>query len=190
MDILSRGVELSTELTAQRRELSLARRLLAIVHAAQVLIFAAALATGFLLFYPNLRGALTSGYSTSIREVHRWSGRGQVLFAVLLVGTWARLVTAPGSVRDSTDTWRPWRLTHVVLVIAMALGLAASGVVLSSPRSFSLPIVDYSLAVHLWLTYLSCGAVLAHAVFAVSYPQSRLFIVPIDRRETSINTAR
>lgn len=184
-DLLSRGIELSPELSSQRREPSTGLRLLAILHGAQILIFAAALATGFLLFYPQLRIALTSGYSGTIREVHRWSGRGQVLLAVLLVGTWARLMVARGYGGDRDNPWRAWRLTHVIFVSAAALGLLASGIVLSSPRSFSLSMIDYSLATHLGLTALSCGVIIAHAFVAVAHPQSRLFIAPVNHDDAS-----
>lgn len=184
-NLLSRRIELSPELTPTRIEPSAGLRLLPIVHGAQIPVFVAALATGFLLFYPALRLALTSGYSGTIREVHRWSGRGQVLLAVLLVGTWARLMHARGYGSDRDNGWRAWRLTHIIFVSAAALGLLASGIVLSTPRSFSLSIVDYSLAAHLGLTALSCGVIIGHALLALTYPQSRLFIAPVDHRDAS-----
>ena len=184
-DLLSRGIELSTELTPKRIEPSAGLRLLPIVHGAQIPVFVAALATGFLLFYPALRLALTSGYSGTIREVHRWSGRGQVLLAVLLVGTWACLMHARGYRNDRDNAWRAWRLTHIIFVSAAALGLLASGIVLSTPRSFSLTIVDYSLYAHLGLTALSCGVLVAHAFLALAYPQSRLFIASLSRADVS-----
>lgn len=184
-DLLSRSIELSPELSSQRREPSAGSRLLAIVHGAQIPIFAAALATGVLLFYPPLRIALTSGYSGTIREAHRWSGRGQVLLAILLVGSWARLMVARGYGGDRDNAWRAWRLTHVIFVSAAALGLLASGIVLSSPRSFSLSLVDYSMAAHLGITALSCGVIIAHAFLAVAYPQSRLFIAPVNHGDAS-----
>jgi hypothetical protein len=160
---------------------------LPIVHGAQVPIFAAALATGFLLFYPALRIALTFGYSGTIREVHRWSGRGQVLLAVLLVGTWGRLMIARVYGSDSDNAWRAWRLTHVIFVSAAALGLLATGIVLSTPRSFSVSLVDYSLAAHLGITALSCGVLVAHAFLALAYPHSRLFIAPVNHSDTSVD---
>lgn len=178
-NLLSRGIELTPELSSQRHEPSAGLRILAVVHGAQVPIFVAALATGFLLFYPALRIALTSGYSGTIREVHRWSGRGQVLLAVLLVGTWGRLMLARGSGGAHDNAWRAWRLTHVMLVSAAALGLLVSGIVLSTPRSFSVSLVDYSLTAHLGLTALACGAIIAHAFLALAYPHSRLFIAPV-----------
>src|SRR5215472_7905504 len=63
-----------------------AANLLALIHAAQAAIFAAALATGILLFSPALRAAITSGYSTLIGSAHRYSGRAQVLLALVLAG--------------------------------------------------------------------------------------------------------
>lgn len=185
---------MSAEATSKQRQPWEGPKLLPIVHGAQIPIFAAALATGLLLFYPSLRLALTSGYAGTIREVHRWSGRGQVLLAVLLVGTWARLMVARGDGGDRHDGWRAWRLSHVTFVSAAALGLLASGIVLSTPRSFPLSIVDYSLAAHLGITALSCGVIVGHAFLALAYPQSRLFIAPVDRpnasRERALATDR
>jgi hypothetical protein len=188
--LLSRGIELSPELSSPRREASAGPGLLAIAHGAQILIFAAALATGVLLFYPPLRIALTSGYSGTIREAHRWSGRGQVLLAVLLVGSWARLMVARRHGGDSDNVWRAWRLTHVIFVSGAALGLLASGIVLSSPRSFSLSLLDYSMTAHLGLTALSCAIIIGHAFLALAYPHSRLFIAPIDHPENHGDASR
>jgi len=184
-DPLRRGIELSHELSSQRGEPSVGVGLLAIFHGAQIPIFATALATGLLLFYPPLRIALTSGYSGTIREVHRWSGRGQVLLAVLLVGTWARLMVARGYGCNRDNAWRAWRLTHVTFVSAAAIGLLASGFVLSSPRSFSLFLNDCSLFTHLGLTALSCAVIIAHAFLALAYSQSRLFIAPVNHGDAS-----
>jgi hypothetical protein len=176
---------MSAEITRKHGESRTSLRLLPIVHGAQIPIFAAALATGLLLFYPALRLALTSGYSGTLREVHRWSGRGQVLLAVLLVGTWARLAVVRGHAAEDHHGWRAWRLSHVTFVSAAALGLLASGIVLSTPRSFSLTLVDYSLAAHLGITALSCGVIVGHAFLALAYPQSRLFIAPVNRADAS-----
>jgi hypothetical protein len=145
-----------------------------VVHAAQIPIFAAALATGILLFSPALREALTSGYSTLIGDAHRYSGRAQVVLAMALGFTWAyaartqRLTTAP-------DRWRAWRLIHVFLVSAAAVGLAATGAVLSSRGSYPLAVVDYSFAMHLGLTYLSCAVIAGHVLVTMSHPESRRF---------------
>lgn len=176
---------MSAEITPKHSKSGAGLRLLPVVHGAQIPIFAAALASGLLLFYPALRLALTSGYSGTVREVHRWSGRGQVLLAVLLVGTWARLMLARVDAAEEQGGWRAWRLSHVTFVSAAALGLLASGIVLSTPRSFSLSIVDYSLAAHLGITALSCGVIVGHAFLALAYPQRRLFIAPVNRADAS-----
>src|SRR5215469_3789190 len=86
-----------------------AANLLALIHAAQAAIFAAALATGILLFSPTLRAIVTSGYSALIGDAHRYCGRAQVLLALVLAGIWLR---APGSQRlpVAADRWRAWRL--------------------------------------------------------------------------------
>jgi len=94
-------------------------------------------------------------------------------------------MVARGYGRDRDNAGRAWRLTHVIFVSAAAIGLLASGIVLSSPRSFSLYLNDYSLATHLGLTALSCGVIIAHAFLALAYPQSRLFIAPVNHGDAS-----
>jgi len=143
------------------------------VHAAQIPIFAAALATGILLFSPALREALTSGYSTLIGDAHRYSGRAQVILALVLSGTWA--YAARTQRLAAPDRWRAWRLTHVLLVSAASVGLAATGAVLSSRGSYPLAVVDYSFAMHLGLTYLSCAVIAGHVLVTMSRPESRRF---------------
>jgi hypothetical protein len=158
----------------RRTESPAGTQLLALVHAAQILAFAAALATGILLFSPSLRAAITSGYSTLIGDVHQYSGRAQVLLALVLAGIWAY---AAGSQRltAAADRWRTWRVTHVVLVSVAAVGLGATGIVLSSRGSYPLALVDYSFAIHLGLTYMSCAVIAGHVFVTMSHPESRRF---------------
>lgn len=164
-----------------------APRLLAVVHAVQIPIFAAALATGVLLFSPALREALTSGYSTLIGDAHRYSGRAQVILALLLGCTWAYAARTQRLTAGS-DRWRAWRLIHVILVSAAAVGLAATGAVLSSRGSYPLAVVDYSFAMHLGLTYLSCAVIAGHVVVTMSRPESRRFFA-LRTRESAPDAA-
>lgn len=157
-------------------------QLLALVHAAQALIFALALATGILLFSPALRAAITSGYSTLIGNVHRYSGRAQILLALVLLGTWAYAARSQ-PLTAAADRWRAWRLTHVLLVSAAAVGLGATGIVLSSRGSYPLVLVDYSFAIHLGLTYISCAAIAVHVFVTMSHPESRRFFALRTRAE-------
>ncbi len=145
--------------------------LVAPLHALNLPVFAGALITGVLLFSPTLRAMLMSGYSESIRALHRWFGRGQILLALAIVALWMRSVRRRGP--DAGAWWRSWRLTHVSLVGAAALGLAGTGIVISSPSAYSLSVVDYSLAAHLWLTYLSCALAGVHAFLAIRHPHQR-----------------
>jgi len=167
----------STAARVGRSRSSLAQTGIAAVHATQALFFFAALATGLLLFAPALRVALVSGYSESIRGLHRWSGRGQVLLALAIAALWIRIGLAASVSRKRGDGLRrAWRVFHISFVAAAAIGFAATGIVMSSPGSYSLAVLDYSLATHLWLTYLSCAVVLAHVCRAVffSYRRQRI----------------
>lgn len=143
------------------------------VHAVEAFMLVVALATGFLLFSPALRLALVSGYSESIRSLHRWSGRGQVLLALVLAALWIRITMGTGVGVDANGSWRIWRLGHVVFVAGVALGFAVTGIVMSSPTSYSLSVIDYSMTIHLWLTNVSCLVVIVHAFLALAHPHRR-----------------
>ncbi len=147
------------------------------VHALNAPVFAAALVTGVLLFSPTLRAMLLSGYSEDIRGLHRWFGRGEVVLALAIAALWL-YSGSRGSRNDANALRRAWRVVHVSLVSAAAVGFAATGIVVSSPSSYSLSIVDYSLAAHLWLTYMSCAVVMFHAFIVLRSPHRRELRIP------------
>lgn len=167
-------MELSFSAPISRSEVSLASRLFAVLHAIHLPAFAAALVTGVLLFSPTLRALLLSGYSESIRGMHRWFGRGQIVLALAVATVWIR--GCCGSEIDANGPWRTWRVAHLWFVAGAAIGFAATGIVMSSPSSYSLSVVDYSFSTHLWLTYLSCAAIIVHAFLVLSHPHQRRLI--------------
>jgi len=170
-------VGVSSTARVGRTSSSFAQGAIAAVHATQALFFFAALATGLLLFAPALRATLVSGYSESIRGLHRWSGRGQVLLALAIAGLWIRIgLAASVSRKEGDGLRRAWRVFHVSFVAAAAIGFAATGIVMSSPSSYSLVVIDYSLAIHLWLTYMSCAVVVVHACRVLFYAHRRQLI--------------
>jgi len=143
-----------------------------LVHAAQFLFFIAALVTGFLLFSPTLRSAITSGYSALIKEAHRYGGRAHILLVLALVALWAwSRIKLPGFV---IDRWQLWRMAHVALIGLAAVGLGATGFVLSARNSFSLTLFDYSFTTHLMLTYLSCAIIATHVFLTIRHPEHRV----------------
>ncbi len=137
------------------------RRLLHAVHAVTVLIL---LATGVLLYFPELRGATIGGYGQRILDVHLWAG---VLFAVAPVAVWARAARPlTEDVRrrlGPPDPWG-WRKTHIVLSLVACAGLVLSGFVVwfepSLPRSWGEP----SHWVHDGLTAVLAVALPVHLV--------------------------
>lgn len=159
-------MDLSSGIPVARSESSLLRGVFSALHAVNLPVFALALATGLLLFFPMLRSMVISGYSESIRGMHRWSGRAQIVLALAIAALWLR-VRWSGSEIYATGAWRAWRLAHLSFVSAAALGFAATGRVMSSPGAYSVPVVDYSMTTHLWLTYASCAVLIVHAVIAL-----------------------
>lgn len=160
------------------------------VHAIQPFVLVVALATGFLLFSPALRLALVSGYSESIRSLHRWSGRGQVLLALILAVLWIRIAMETGVRVETNGLWRMWRLGHVLFVAVAALGFAVTGIVMSSPASYALSVIDYSMTIHLWLTNVSCLVVIVHAILALAYSHKRLIFPSTGIAEQASGSSR
>ena len=116
------------------------RRLLHAIHALAVLLL---LATGVLLFFPELRGAAIGGYGQRILTFHLWGG---VAFGAAPLVAAALVASAlHEDVRrrlGPPDPWS-WRKTHIVLSLAASAGLVVSGVAIwfedALPRAFGEP---------------------------------------------------
>ncbi len=124
------------------------------VHLAYTLCFLSLAATGFLLFFPDLRMMLTSGYSLVIGRVHRYAGAAAV--PVLLVFG-RSLVRSHGNPTA-------WRRAHSWLVIGTGALLAVSGVVLWFPTQFSEVLVNVSTMSHQVLTFVVVPLFILHLV--------------------------
>lgn len=124
------------------------------VHLAYTLCFLSLAATGFLLFFPDLRMALTSGYSLVIGRVHKYAGAAAV--PVLLV--FGRTLVQSQS--DPTA----WRRAHSWLVVGTGALLAVSGVVLWFPTYFSEVLVNASTLSHQALTFVVVPLFILHLI--------------------------
>lgn len=137
------------------------RRLLHAVHAVTVLIL---LATGILLYFPELRGAVIGGYGQRVLDFHLWAG---VAFAAAPVVVW--MLAARPLAEDvrrrlgPPDPWG-WRKAHIVLTLVACAGLVISGFAVwfepSLPRAFAEP----SHWVHDALTAVLAVALPVHLV--------------------------
>lgn len=123
-----------------------------IAHWAYALAFFVLAATGVLLYSPDLRLMLTSGYSLLIGRAHRYAGAAAV-----------PLLAAYGYVLASHST-RPsrWQRTHIGIVMATGAAFIVSGFLLWFPRSLPDAAVAASTLVHDIVTVLALVAVAAH----------------------------
>jgi cytochrome b subunit of formate dehydrogenase len=136
---------------------ALARPLL---HTLHLLTFAVLFITGLLLFVPNLRAAVTGGYSLLIREAHRWGGVAFAVVPVLIVARCGvRTVFVPPAARTRRTRWQA---LHVGATVAMALAFTVTGLVIWDPRMLPDPLVDPSRSLHDGLTYAAAAFVGLH----------------------------
>ena len=136
---------------------ALARPLL---HTAHLLTFAVLFATGLLLFSPELRAAVTGGYSLFLRDAHRWGGVAFVAFPALII--WrggARRIFAPPERRTARSLWQG---LHVAVTVLISAALTITGFVLWGRDRFPESFVDGSRAVHDWLTYAIAALLAIH----------------------------
>lgn len=136
---------------------ALARPLL---HTAHLLTFAVLLATGLLLFSPELRAAVTGGYSLFLGDAHRWAGVAFVVLPALII--WrggVRRIFAPPERRTVRSLWQG---LHIAVTVLISAALTISGFVLWGRRLFPESLVDGSRTAHDWLTYAIAALLVLH----------------------------
>jgi len=142
--------------------MNIARPLLHAIHTAT---FLALLATGLLLFIPELRSFATGGYSLAIVRIHRWAGVASVglPFALLLCLGGPSALAPP-----RTHTLRGLlKGAHQAIVVAMTLLFAATGLIMWLQQPIYESIEDSSRLLHDWMTS-AAGAFLAVHLFDVA----------------------
>jgi cytochrome b subunit of formate dehydrogenase len=136
---------------------SLARPLLHTLHLATFVLL---MASGVLMLSPELRAAVTGGYSLVIYNVHCWGG---VAFLVLPV---AVLVAAGGpavlAAQQQGGMRSFWQSGHMLVTVGIGAALVATGFALWAKDFVSMATMDASLAVHDWLTYAAAALVALH----------------------------
>ncbi len=132
----------------------------ALVHAAHALTFIVLMATGVLIFVPELRELATGGYSLLIRQIHRWTG---VAFIVVPLAAMASAGTEVVFLRGAEGTPRNrLKAVHVAASVIMTALFTGTGLVLWATSSFGESVVDASYLLHDWLTYAAAALLAAH----------------------------
>lgn len=136
---------------------SVARPLL---HTLHVLTFFLLFGTGLLIFMPNLRAAVTGGYSQVIRSSHRWGGLAYAVLPLLVVARFGpRAVWTPPERR----TWRTrWQGLHTLATVGVGAAFVATGFVLWARDSVSEDLLDAAQTTHEWLTYAVAALLVGH----------------------------
>lgn len=131
-----------------------------LLHAAHLVTFMVLLVSGVLLFVPDLRAAITGGYSLVIRKTHCWVGVTFVVVPVLIVLRYGIRTTFASPERRTART--VWQGLHVAITVAMGILLTLSGFVLWGKALVGDPVVEASRIVHDWLTYGAAGLLGIH----------------------------
>ncbi|MDH3214186.1 MAG: cytochrome b/b6 domain-containing protein [Myxococcales bacterium] len=137
------------------------------LHAAHSLTSVLLIATGLLLWDPDLRARLVGGYGRQVLDGHLWIG--WVFLAAPIV---AVVVAARPILRDLARRLGPpdppfaWRKVHIVASLAMTFLLGASGLVLWVDLDLPIAALDAALEVHLAATWLLTASIPVHLVVA------------------------
>jgi len=131
-----------------------------LLHTVHLLTFVVLLATGLLLFIPDLRAAATGGYSLFIREAHLWVGVAFLVLPLLVIiryGTRSILV-APADLTLRTRL----KGLHLVVTVLLAALLTLSGFALWADSFMPDAVLDASRSLHDWLTYAAIFLLAIH----------------------------
>jgi len=133
-----------------------------LIHTVHLLTFAVLFVSGLLLFVPDLRAAVTGGYSLIVRESHRWGGVAFFVLPVLIVLRFgAHSVFAPPAERTLRSIWRG---LHVAVTLVIGALFTATGLVMWGAESMPDSLLDPSRDLHDWLTYVVAVLVFLHLV--------------------------
>jgi cytochrome b subunit of formate dehydrogenase len=140
------------------------RRALHAVHAITSVLL---IATGLLLWDPDLRALLVGGYGRQILDGHVWIGWGFLGAPALAAVLAARpLLRDLGRRLGPPDPPLAWRKVHIVATLAMTLVLGASGVVLWADVDLSLAALDATRDAHVAASWLLTASIPVHVVVA------------------------
>jgi cytochrome b subunit of formate dehydrogenase len=138
---------------------ALARPLLHTIH---LLTFVLLFVSGLLLLLPNLRAAITGGYSLVIRNTHRWGGIAFTALPILIIARFGPRAIFSAPPQRTLRT--AWQGAHVMVTLVMGGIFALTGFVIWAKRLAPESLVDASQLTHDWLTYAAGLLVAAHLV--------------------------
>lgn len=133
-----------------------------LVHAVHLLTFLVLFVTGLLLLVPDLRSAITGGYSQVVRESHRWGGVAFFVLPLLVILRFGvRSVFAPPAERTLRSLWQG---LHVAVTVVTGVLFTVTGFVLWAKQAVPESLLDHSRDLHDWLTWAVGLLVLLHLV--------------------------
>jgi cytochrome b subunit of formate dehydrogenase len=139
------------------------RRLLHQAHLVTTLVL---LVTGFLIQFPDLRARVLGGYGRELAEVHVWLGWAFTAAPLLALALAARPLLADLGRRLGPREPMSWRKAHVAITLVAGALLTLTGIVLWVPGRLPLALLDASLEVHIWATWIFTAALPVHLVVA------------------------
>jgi cytochrome b subunit of formate dehydrogenase len=139
------------------------RRLL---HAAHVVATLVLLATGFLIQWPDLRAQVVGGYGRELAEVHVWMGWAFAAAPAAALALAAQPLLADLGRRIGSEEPFSWRKAHVVITVVAGVLLTLTGIALWVPGTLPVALLDASLEVHIWATWVLTISLPVHLVVA------------------------
>jgi len=139
------------------------RRLLHTAHLIATLVL---LATGFLIQWPDLRARVVGGYGRELAEVHLWVGWAFAAAPALALALVARPLLEDLGRRLGPQEPMSWRKAHVLITLVAGALLTLSGILLWVPGALPLVLLDASLEVHIWATWVFAASLPVHLVVA------------------------
>ncbi len=133
----------------------------AITHWGHTLLVLILLVTGALIFFPEVRLFLFSGYSLVFSQTHRYSG------ALYIPVTFAFIAIAlknGNKRRDIPAGIMSWKRTHIKILFITTIAFALSGISLWFSTLVSTRLLDVSAIIHQVFTLILLMILLLHLI--------------------------
>jgi cytochrome b subunit of formate dehydrogenase len=124
------------------------------------------LATGFLIQWPDLRAQVVGGYGRELAEVHVWMGWAFAAAPALALALASRPLLDDLGRRLGSQEPLSWRKAHVVITLVAGALLTLTGIALWVLGALPVALLDASLEVHIWATWVLAISLPVHLVVA------------------------